>query len=190
MFPTRRQINRHFSILFSLIAMLWFIEIVDVLLPAVPLDYHGIRPRTIDGLYGIVFAPFLHGNFAHLIANTSSLLILGWLSMWRRVEDFYFASVSAMLIGGAGTWLFGTPNSIHIGASSVVFGLIGFLLFRGLFERRLASLLMSLVVGILFGGALIASLPPQAGISWSGHAFGFVGGIIAAKERSGGFSRR
>ena len=176
-----REVKTQVTILGSLVALMWIVEILDVFLFGGRLDRFGIIPHTLIGLRGILFAPFLHGNFAHLIANTVPFVALGWLVMLRRTNDFFEVSAIVMLIGGLGTWLIAPPGTIHIGASGVIFGYLGFLLSRGYFERRFGSILFSIVVGIIYGGLVWGVLPGLPGISWQGHLFGFIGGIIAAK---------
>ena len=168
------------KILGGLVALMWALEIVDQALGRA-LDVYGIFPRNLTGLRGILFSPFLHGNFPHLIANTVPFITLGWLVMVRRTSDFFVVSAIAMLISGLGTWLIGAPNSLHIGASGVIFGYLGFLLLRGYFERSVTSILFSVVVGMLYGGLIWGVIPGQIGISWEGHLFGFIGGGVAAK---------
>lgn len=176
------KMSRRFSAPLSALAIMWLLELIDFVLPGKPLDAFGIRPRILLGLPGILFAPFLHGGFAHLIANSIPFLILGLLVTSRRVNDFGFVFFCSALIGGLGTWLFGAPNSIHVGASGVIFGMFGFLLSRGFFERSLPAILLSIVATILYGGMLWSLIPlNQYGISWSGHLFGFIGGIVAAR---------
>jgi membrane associated rhomboid family serine protease len=85
-----------------------------------------------------------------------------------------------MLVGGLGTWLIGSPG-VHVGASGLIFGYLGFLLARGYFERNFPSILLAIVVGSLYGGAIWGVLPTQPGISWEGHLFGFIGGVLAAR---------
>jgi len=142
----------------------------------------GIVPHNVIGLRGILFAPFLHGSLAHLAANTAPFLVLGWLVMLRRTGDFYTVSAAAMLSAGLGTWVFGAPGSLHIGASGVIFGYLGFLLARGYFERSLRAVLLSVAVGFLYGGMIWGVLPGQPMVSWQGHLFGFIGGIAAARS--------
>jgi membrane associated rhomboid family serine protease len=173
------------TILFWVVVLLWAIELVDLFVFGRRLDRFGIRPLNPEGLLGILFAPFLHGGFGHLIANTFPLMFLGWLVMLRRVADFFTVATFAILIGGLGTWLFGGPGTIHIGASGVVFGFLGYLLLRGYFERSFTSILLAVVVGIVYGGALWGLLPGVPGISWQGHLFGFVGGGAAARSMAG-----
>jgi membrane associated rhomboid family serine protease len=108
-------------------------------------------------------------------------VVLGWFVMLRRTSDFFTVTAIVMLVSGLGTWLFAPAYTLHIGASGVVFGYLGFLLSRGLFERSIGSILMSVVVGVLYGGAIWGILPGQIGISWQGHLFGLIGGVIAAR---------
>ncbi|MBW4576163.1 MAG: rhomboid family intramembrane serine protease [Aphanothece sp. CMT-3BRIN-NPC111] len=167
-------------ILGGFIVIIWILEIVDLLWGG-RLNAYGIRPRSIIGLRGILFAPFLHRDFGHLIANTIPFLTLGWLIMLRETRDFFVVTAVTIFISGFGVWLFGAPNTIHIGASGVIFGYLGFLLLRGYFERSVVSILLSLIVGFLYGGVIWGVLPSQPGISWEGHLFGFLGGVLAAR---------
>lgn len=141
----------------------------------------GIVPQSFIGLRGILFAPFLHGSFYHVLANTAPFIVLGWLVMLRNIKDFYFVSAISALVGGLGTWLVGRPCSVHIGASGVIFGYFGYLLFRGYFERSFVAIAISLAIAITYGSLIWGVLPTRSYISWEGHLFGFIGGIIAAK---------
>ena len=169
-----------FLILVGSLSVFWVAEIIDVVLPFWGLDQYGIRPRTERGLWGILASPFLHGGFDHLIGNSVPFLILGWLTMFRERWHFALVTVMAMLLGGLGVWTFGATGSVHIGASGVIFGYLGFLLLSGFFERRFGAILVSLGVGVAYGGLAWGVLPSQPGISWEGHLFGFLAGILAA----------
>ncbi len=182
---TKRSIFGEFrlqvTILLSLVVLLWVIEFADQLVFRGALDFwFGIHPRTLSGLWGILFAPFLHGNFAHLFANTVPLVTLGWLVMLRKTSDWFVVSAIVALCGGLGTWLIGASGSTHIGASGVIFGYFGFLLLRGYFERSFVAIAFSILVTILYGSIIWGVLPTQPGISWEGHLFGFLGGVLAA----------
>ncbi len=169
-----------FLILVGSLSVFWVAEIIDVVLPFWGLDQYGIRPRTERGLWGILASPFLHGGFDHLIGNSVPFLILGWLTMFRERWHFALVTVMAMLLGGLGVWTFGATGSVHIGASGVIFGYLGFLLLSGFFERRFGAILVSLGVGVAYGGLVWGVLPSRPGISWEGHLFGFLAGILAA----------
>lgn len=175
-----RELKMQAVILLGCVALMWGLEIADLLLPGQPLNAYGILPRHPIGLRGILFAPFLHGGFPHLIANTIPFLTLGWFVMLQETSDFILVTAITMLVSGLGVWLFGSPG-FHIGASGVIFGYLGFLLLRGYFERNLPSILLSLVVAVLYGSTIWGVLPLQRGISWEGHLFGLIGGILAAR---------
>lgn len=177
----KRGLEERASILSGFILLLWGLEIVDFVLPGTPLDSWGIRPRQIGSLPFIFTAPFLHGGFGHLLANTIPIAILGWLVMAKSANDFWRVIGVTIVVAGLGTWLLGAPGTIHIGASSIVFGFIGFLLLRGVFEKSLLWIAISIVVATLYGGVLFSLFTVTRGISWTGHAFGFVGGIVAAR---------
>lgn len=170
---------RPYLIVALLVAAMWVVEIID-LIPGTDLDRWGIRPRELVGLVGIVTAPFLHNGFAHLISNTIPFLILGGLIAASGVAQFFRVTVIVGLTAGLGTWLIGQSDSYHIGASGLVFGYLTYLLARGLFERKLTYLAVGLVVLFLYGGVLWG-LVPRPGISWQGHLFGALGGVLAAK---------
>jgi membrane associated rhomboid family serine protease len=171
------------SLLLGSTASLWLVWAADVVLPGHV--GHGIVPRTAYGLSGILMAPFLHANLQHLLANTIPFVILGALILLRGVRAFLTVTIVSALVAGAGTWLFGASGTMHIGASGVVFGFFGYLLFRAIYDWRLSSFLIAIVVAVLYGASLLSSLVPAQGISWSGHLFGFLGGIYAARLRYG-----
>lgn len=176
-----RELKTQAIILGGFVALMWIVEIVNLLFLGGTLNRYGIRPHSIVGLRGILFAPFLHAGLGHLTANTVPFLALGWLTMLRETSDFFVVTAIAMLVGGLGTWLIGPAYSIHIGASGLIFGYLGFLLLRGYFERSVSAILFSLIVGVLYGGLIWGVLPLQYGISWQGHLFGFIGGGLAAR---------
>jgi len=186
-----REIKNQVTILGSFVGIFWISEIIDQFIFQGALDRFGIIPHNFIGLRGILFAPFLHGGFPHLIANTIPFLTLGWFVMLQETSDFFIVTIITMLVGGLGVWLFAPPTTVHIGASILIFGYLGFLLFRGIFQRNLPSILLSVIVGFLYGGLVWGVLPSQPGISWQGHLFGFIGGVIAArmiaKEKSNYF---
>ena len=178
------EIKTQVTILGGFVTLMWVLEIVDVFVFRQGLNVYGILPREIIGLRGILFAPFLHGGFAHLISNTIPFLLLGWFVMLQETSEFFIVTPIIMLVSGLGVWLLGAPG-LHIGASGVIFGYLGFLLARGFFERNFPSILLSLIVGSLYGGLIWGVLPIQPGVSWEGHLFGFIGGVLAARFLAG-----
>lgn len=176
-----RALKIQILVLGGFLLLCWILETVDSFVLQQWLNSFGIVPRTKDGLWGILWMPFLHGGFPHLIANTVPFALFGWLIFTRGWKQFLGVTVIASVVGGLGVWLFGAPNSVHIGASLLIYGYLGFLMAAGFFERKPLSIIISLVVGYFFWRALAGVLPGQVGISWEGHLFGFLGGITAAK---------
>jgi membrane associated rhomboid family serine protease len=176
-----QELKAHGTILGGFVALLWVIHFVNALVFGGGLAAFGVAPRTLSGLRGILFAPFLHGSLQHLVANTAPLLILGWFVMLRRKRDLLYVSTLAALVGGLGTWLIAPSASVHIGASGVIYGYLGYLLSRGIFEKRFWPILGSLAVFFLYGALLFGVFPGEIGVSWQGHLFGLVGGVLAAR---------
>lgn len=177
------------AVIGGFVGMLYLIEGVDQLDNG-RLDSAGIEPREIDGLSGIVWAPVLHNGWDHLMGNTLPLLILGFLvllsGIWRGVA----ATGIVWVVAGVGTWLTGADGTVHIGASSLVFGWLTYLICRGWFARNVGQILLGLVVLAVYGSLLWGVLPGQPGISWQGHLFGAVGGVLAGWVLSGDARRK
>ena len=163
----------------ALLAM-WVLELVDLLLLGGALDAYGIRPRSVEGLEGIVLSPFLHGGLAHLANNSVPFVVFGLMVFLGGLRNFVVTTLLSLFVGGLGVWLVGAPNTLHIGASGVVFGYLGYLLLRGYFSRSFGAILLSLLLVVLYGGALWGLLPIQTGVSWTAHLFGFLGGGLSA----------
>ncbi|MBB5920083.1 membrane associated rhomboid family serine protease [Actinoalloteichus hoggarensis] len=165
-------------------ATLWVVHLINVLLstPMSPggLNIHGIRPLDFSGLAGVLWAPFLHGDWAHLMGNSVPFLIFGFLAMSGGVGQWLAVTSLIWLVGGMGVWVAGGIGTLHIGASGVVFGWLTFLLVRGLFSRSLPQIGVAIVLFFFYGGILWGVLPGQPGVSWQGHLFGALGGALAA----------
>jgi len=177
--PSLAEPMRPVLVVVAMAAVMWAEEIVDTALGG-DLDRFGIRPRHLDGLDGVVLSPFLHGGFGHLVANTVPFLVLGGAIALSSARRFVIVTAIVGLVGGLGTWLTGSSRSVVVGASGLVFGYLTYLITRGLFARRPAYLLGGLVVLLVYGGVLWGLLP-RPGISWQGHLFGAIGGIVAAR---------
>ncbi len=178
-----RELKNNGKTLFGMVAVFWVLEVFDKLIFMGGLDTFGIHPRTLSGLGGILAAPFLHGGFGHLVGNTVPFLVLGGLIMLRDRKDWMLTTAMSTLIGGAGIWLLGAANSVHIGASILVFGYFGYLVSVGWFERKFGAIFMSLFVALFYGGMIWGVFPvlAGAGVSWEGHLFGALGGVLSAK---------
>jgi membrane associated rhomboid family serine protease len=167
----------------ALSALMWVVEVVDRVAGG-RLDRNGIEPRELDGLDGIVWAPFLHAGFDHLIGNTIPFLLLGFAIAFSGVARVILVTAIVAVVGGLGTWLIAPGNTLHIGASGLVFGFAGYLVARGGFSRSPRQILLGVVVVVLWGATLLQGLVPETGISWQGHLFGAIGGVVAARVLS------
>jgi membrane associated rhomboid family serine protease len=165
--------------MFGLVAVMWLVELINTL-DGNALDRDGIYARSVDHLWGILTAPFLHASFAHLISNTIPFLFMGVIIALGGLADVVMVTLIVIVLGGLGTWLIAPAGVSTIGASGVVFGYAAYLLARGLFDRSALELLTGLVVGAVWGGALLTSLVPHVGISWQGHLAGAAAGVVAA----------
>ena len=168
-------------LLLAMVIVMWGLEIVDALAAGNPLDEYGIEPRDPDGLPAIVSAPFLHVGFGHLIGNTIPFVAMGIVIALQGLRRFALVTVIVGLVSGAGVWITGPDNSIHLGASGLVFGYATYLLTRGFFSRSMWHLGVGVLVLLVYGSTLLFGLVPTPGVSWQGHVFGGVGGIIAAR---------
>ncbi|HWJ63955.1 MAG TPA: rhomboid family intramembrane serine protease [Acidimicrobiales bacterium] len=167
-----------YLVVVGMAAVMWIVELVD-LLPHTRFDHWGIRPRQLGGLTGIPAAPFLHDGLGHLIGNTIPFLVLGCIIAASGTRRFIQVTVIVGVTAGLGTWLVGPAHTVHIGASGLVFGYLTYLVTRGFFERHLGQVVVGLVV-LFFYGSILWGLLPRPGISWQGHAFGALGGVLAA----------
>ena len=175
--------------LLYLVTIAWLISIVNFGLLENGLVQLGIQPRTLAGLPGILFAPFLHSSWNHLEGNTYYFAIFGGLILLQEPSNFGVVTTTTALFSGLGTWLFGIANRrgkrvIHIGASGVIFGYLGFLFSLAYFDRNLSTALILTLLAFFFGKLLWGIVPLQEGISWEGHLFGLLGGIFTARHLS------
>ncbi|HOB50899.1 MAG TPA: rhomboid family intramembrane serine protease [Mycobacterium sp.] len=171
----------------TFVVLLYLIEIVDQL-TGHALDRNGIRPLETDGLTGIIFAPLLHADWAHLVANTVPALVLGFLVTLTGMARFVWATAIIWIVGGFGTWLIGDIGGCrletnHIGASGLIFGWLAFLLVFGWLTRHPWQIVTGLVVLFVYGGILWGAVPVLdrcGGVSWQGHLCGAAAGLLAA----------
>lgn len=164
----------------SIVIVLWIIHFVDTWLMQGGLKQRfGIQPRTSFNPLNFLIAPLLHVNFAHLIGNSVPLFVLGALVLVQGQLTFWLTTLFVMLVAGISTWFLGKPNSLHVGASGVILGYFGYILANVFFRPDLATILVATVVVVLYIG-LIWQILPRKGVSFTGHLFGFLGGILAA----------
>ncbi|MFF2844762.1 rhomboid family intramembrane serine protease [Streptomyces sp. NPDC058001] len=161
------------------VALLWILEGVDTATNHA-LDTYGITPRRLTELRDIVPAAFLHGSWDHVASNTVPLLILGFIAALAGIRRFAAVVATVIVVSGLGVWLTAPPNTVTLGASGVVFGLFGYLLVRGFVDRRPLDIVVGVIVAAVYGSILWGVLPTDSGISWQGHLFGLIGGVLAA----------
>jgi membrane associated rhomboid family serine protease len=180
---TESPVVRGIIVVAALAALMWVVEVIDQVLDG-RLDRNGILPREIEGLDGVVWAPFLHADFQHLIGNTVPFLLLGFAIAFSGVARVILVTAIVAVVGGLGTWLIAPENTVHIGASGIVFGYAAYLIARGAFSRSARQIVLGLVVLVVWGATLLQGLVPETGISWQGHLFGAIGGVVAARMLS------
>jgi len=163
----------------AMVALMWATEVVDVI-AGHRLDEYGIHPRDVDGLPEILSAPFLHAGFGHLISNTLPFAVMGAAIALGGLARVALVTLIVAVVSGLGTWLVAPSNTVHLGASGVVFGYAAYLVTRGVLSRRLIELAVGAIVVVVWGFGLLQGLLPQERISWQAHLFGAVGGVIAA----------
>lgn len=178
--PSRRQRALTAAVVMvAWLTLLWLLEVIDAA-SGHALDTYGVTPRLPGELWDVVPAAFLHFGFDHLAANTVPLLVLGFLTALSGIRRFAAVVAVVVVASGLGVWFFAAAHSTTAGASGVVFGLFGYLLVRGFVDRRVGDVLIGLLVGAVYGSILWGVLPSATGVSWQGHLFGLLGGILAA----------
>lgn len=167
------------AVVLGWVGLLWVLEAVD-LATGHGLDDHGISPREPGELLDVVPAAFLHDGWAHVASNSVPLLVLGFIAALGGLRRFVGVVLTVVLTGGLGVWLTAPAHTVTLGASGVVFGLFGYLLVRGFVDRRPLDVVVGLVVAAVYGSLLQGVLPTDPGVSWQGHLFGLIGGVVAA----------
>jgi membrane associated rhomboid family serine protease len=160
---------------------MFLIALLDWLLP-IDLRVFGIVPRTVRGLLGILVSPLLHLGFPHLAANALPLLVLLILLFGQHHYTPERTLAWIWLGSGIGTWLIGRGGSIHIGASSIIYGLVAYLIAAGWWMRSWRSMLVAGLVLVLYGGAFYGLLPQRGTVSWEGHLAGAIAGLLVARQ--------
>ncbi|MFI5833758.1 rhomboid family intramembrane serine protease [Micromonospora sp. NPDC051300] len=174
------SIGRAFVAMCAVVPVLFLIEALDVGL-RLNLDVTaGIIPHRIQGLDGVFFSPFLHAGWNHLYSNSIPLILLGTFVLAAGTRRFLWSTAVIILVSGLGVWFTGSPTSVVVGASGVIFGYLGVLITRGVVERSWWNFAVVLLVGLLYGWQLLGILPTDERISWQGHLFGLLGGVVAA----------
>jgi membrane associated rhomboid family serine protease len=167
------------ALMLGWVALLWVIEAVDVVSHG-SLDSLGIEPRQPGQLWDVVPAAFVHFGFAHVAANTLPLLVLGFLAALGGIARFLRVALLIIVVSGLGVWLIAPAHTNTAGASGLIFGLFSYLLVRGFVDRRPLDIGLGVLVAVVYGSILWGVLPADTQVSWQGHLFGLVGGVLAA----------
>ncbi len=174
------SLGRAFVSMCAVIPVLFLIEVIDIGAGGYLDVAGGIIPHRIDGLDGVLFSPFLHAGWDHLYGNSIPLILVGTFALAGGAKRFLYSTGLIMLISGLGVWFIGSPNSVVVGASGVVFGYLGLLVARGFVERSWWNLGVAAFIGLLYWYQLYNVLPTDQPISWQGHLLGLIAGMIAA----------
>ncbi|HAT6618132.1 TPA: rhomboid family intramembrane serine protease [Corynebacterium striatum] len=173
------RIRTGISLAVGFLVVEWLVQIINFLIFGGALSNYGIRPLDFNGIWGIFTAPLLHANFEHLIGNSVPGAIFCFLIGLSGRKAWWEVTIITVLVAGIGTWLLGGPGTSHIGASSLVYGWLAYLIVRGLFNRSFLQTALGVVLGFAYSGLVWGVLPVYEGVSWQGHLFGAIGGVIA-----------
>lgn len=177
--PKRVARQQGFALLAAMVALMWVVELINSV-DSYKLDRDGLYPHNVERIWGIFTTPFLHASWSHLIGNTIPFVFMGVLIALAGAGRLAAVTLIVIVLGGLGTWLISPAGVPVVGASGVVFGYATFLITRGFFNNSLKEILAGVVVGAVFGSALLASLVPHGNVSWQGHLCGGIAGVIAA----------
>jgi membrane associated rhomboid family serine protease len=168
------------ALLILIVTVMWVVQAINAVDSGLNLDSDGIYPRNVSHLWGILTSPFLHLNWSHLIGNTVPFVFMGLMIALRGAARLALVTAVIIVVGGLGTWLIAPAHTVTVGASGVVFGYATYLFSIGVFNRSLLEIGVGLVVGVVWGGALLASIVPHTGVSWQAHVCGAIAGVVAA----------
>ena len=173
------RIKTALSLTVAFLVVEWAVQIINFLFFRNGLGQYGIHPLDFNGIWGIFTAPLLHANFEHLIGNSLPGAVFCFLIGLSGRKAWWEVTIIVVLIAGVGTWLLGGPGTSHIGASGMVYGWLSYLIVRGIFNRSLTQFLVGIGLGFAYSGLIWGVLPIYEGVSWQGHLFGAIGGIVA-----------
>lgn len=175
----RRRFRSGLSFAALYVIVIWAMHLINGLLFGGVLIFFGIHPLDLSSIWHIFTSPLLHADFGHLISNTVPGAVFSFLIGMSGKRVWWEVLAFVVIVGGLGTWLLGGVGTNHIGASGLIYGWLGYLLARGIFNRDFKQFLMGVVLAITYSGLFWGLLPVQPGVSWQGHLFGALGGIAA-----------
>lgn len=166
-------------VMLALAAVLWVVQVFNAQ-HDYRFDRFGLLPRAVSGLWGVFTAPFLHTSYGHLLSNTTPFVLIGWVVLLAGLRTWAIVTAVVVVGGGLLTWLVGPGDTVIVGASSLVFGWLGYLLARAWFSRRIKAIVVAVLVLFFFGSLLFGLFPTlHSEVSWQAHACGFVAGVVA-----------
>jgi membrane associated rhomboid family serine protease len=161
-------------------AVIWTVQVVNWLDDYDLSRDYGLRAERVDDLPAMFTMPFLHFSWGHIVANSWPLFVLGFLAAFRGMRRFLLASLVIAVSGGLTVWLLERPNTVTAGASGMVYGYLGYVVLRGVLDRKVLDAVVGIAVAAVYSTLLIGVLPVTQGVSWLGHLGGLVGGLAAA----------
>ena len=179
-------------VMVAFLAILWIVQLINAADHYQLASNYGIRPRDASSLPDILSAPFLHVTWTHIESNSGPIFVFGFLAAYRGVVRFLGLTALVIIASGLAAWFFGSPGSIGVGASGVVFGYLGYILVRGFFDRHGIDIMIGAVMAVCFAYQFTV-LVPRAGIGWQAHIGGLVAGVVGGwlfRDRSARTARR
>jgi membrane associated rhomboid family serine protease len=165
-------------VMVGFLVVLWIVQIINWATGyALSFDF-GIRARELNSLPEILSAPFLHFSWAHIEGNSGPLFIFGFLAAYRGVRKFLGVTALIVVCSGLGAWFTASAGTVGAGASGVVFGYFGYIIVRGVFDRRPTDIVIGLVMALCFAYQFSLLIPAGEGIGWQAHLFGFSAGVL------------
>jgi len=163
---------------FALVAILWIVFLLQFL-GVINTDTYGNWPKHLEGLKGIIFSPFIHGSFEHLISNTLPILVLLTVLMNAYPRIAIFVLVFIHIVSGIMVWTFAPDTGVHIGISGIIYGIAAFLVASGIFRKDRNSIAIAIFVVLMYGGMVVGFIPTK-GVSWQSHLYGSLCGVFMA----------
>jgi membrane associated rhomboid family serine protease len=175
---TQNRILSSLRLPLQFIAIIWAVHLFQVV---TGFDFwrYGVYPRTSFGLRGILFSPLIHSDLKHLISNSAPFFFLSVMILYFYRRVAFRSILMIYFLSGLAVWIF-ARQVFHVGASGVVYGLVSFVFWMGIFRRSIKSIILALIVTFLYSGLFLGILPDQEGISWESHLLGGLVGIFVA----------
>lgn len=166
--------------IFIFVTIIWSIKLIEILFNTSFSYFLGLEPRSISSLINIFTTPFVHSDFSHLISNTLPLIIFSIIILINE-KKMKYAEILIFIVtfGGFFLWLFGR-NAIHVGASGVIFGLFGYLIASAIFRKKIFDIFIAIILIFFYWSIIYGVLPNDKGVSWEGHLFGLISGVLAS----------